>query len=69
MAKAKQGGTGKVTIPAVDVEQMLRVATELPPTFFVTLNKAKVLNDGALEATYAYSTEGAPPAPPQADTQ
>ena len=63
MAKPSSGGTGTVTVPASEVNEMLRRATGLPTTIFVTLQKAKVLNDGSLEAKYNFSTEGAPPAP------
>ena len=63
MAKAKSGGTGTTTIPPSSVDAILRDATGLPPTFFITMTKAKVLTDGSLEANYSFSTEGAPPAP------
>ena len=63
MAKAKSDGSGKTTVPASDVDLLLRQATGLPSSFFITMTKAKVLADGSLEASYTYSTEGAPPPP------
>lgn len=62
MAK-KSEGSGTVTIPAATVDAMIRDATGLPSTFFITTQKAKVLADGSLEAKYTFSTEGAPPPP------
>lgn len=69
MAKPNSGGSGSATVPASDVESMLRQATGLPSTFFITMTKAKVQADGSLQANYTFSTEGAPPPPALADEQ
>lgn len=67
MAKPKTGGAGNAIIPAQDVQNLLREATGLPVSFFVTMEKAKVQQDGSIEAKYTYSTEGPPPAPTTAE--
>jgi len=65
MAKSDSGGSGTVVVPASEVQAMLRTATALPSTFFLVMEKAKVLADGSLEAKYTYSNTTNPP-PPQA---
>jgi len=63
MAKPTSGGSGKVTIPAEDVNEFVQRAVGLPTTFFVTVSKAKILADGAMEATYTFDNTTQPPPP------
>lgn len=64
MAKATSNGSGTVAIKASEVQVLLREATGLPTTFFVTITQTRVLADGSLEAKYTFSSEAAPPPPP-----
>jgi hypothetical protein len=66
MAKPESDLAGEVVIPAEDVSLMVRKATQLPSTYFVTVGKAKVENDGSMKCKYTASTMGAPP-PPSVD--
>lgn len=63
MAKPDSEGQGKVVISAVELNNFIMKAIGLPTTFFIQIGKAKVLNDGALEANYTFDTSGTPPAP------
>jgi len=63
MAIAASSGSGKTTIPPSAVDSLVRDATGLPSTFFVTTTKARVLADGSLEANYNFSNQSAPPPP------
>jgi hypothetical protein len=63
MAKATSGGSGTVVIPASEVSDLVRKATGLPTTFFVTVDKAKMNADGSMQANYTFDTSQTPPPP------
>ena len=63
MAKTESALSGAVIIPADQVSDLVRRATLLPTAYFVSVGKAKILTDGALECKYSASTEGVPPEP------
>jgi hypothetical protein len=63
MSKPVSALEGTVTIPPEAVNELVRVTTGLPPSFFVTVGRAKVEQDGGLTCKFTASTEGAPPPP------
>jgi hypothetical protein len=63
MAKTTSVLAGDVVVPAEQVNELVRIATGLPTTFFVSVGKAKVENNGNLICKFTASTESAPPPP------
>lgn len=61
MAGASSVLEGDVNIPAAQVTDLVRKATQLPPSYFVTVGKAKIQADGSLQCKYTASTLGPPP--------
>jgi hypothetical protein len=63
MAKTESALEGEIVVPADQVADLVRKATQLPPTYFVSVGKAKIQADGSLRCKYSASTAGAPPDP------
>ena len=65
MATSASAGSGKVTIAAATVTELVRKEVGLPSTFFVAISKSRILADGSLEANYTFDNTGQPPPPVQ----
>jgi hypothetical protein len=64
---ASSSGQGTAIIPASEVLDLIRKASGLPSTFFVSIAKAKINADGSLQANYTFDSSQAPPPPALAD--
>jgi hypothetical protein len=63
MSKITTGLEGEVLVPPEQIAELVRRATLLPPAYFVTVGKSKILADGALQCKFTASTDGPPPEP------
>ena len=69
MATAVSSGQGTAIIPATEVLDLIRKASGLPSTFFVSIAKSKINADGSLQANYTFDSSQAPTPPTQAEAQ